>query len=378
MQVSNNDGHKVDSQNISKPTEFPYKQWGVFLAIIYTLYFAQSLIIPLVLTVLVALLLSPLVSLLQNFFIPRAISSIALLAMLATPFTLVGVELVEPAQKWAKLIPKLSLQVTEQVESISSAFDEQAKAQPTKKSSIFDWFSSSRATNVPEKKPATVVTDRIKQNGMELLVDALGAAPLFFAQLLGSVILILFLLIFGPGLFEAFVKEMPTPEQQKKAKRLVTMTQKQLSKYIITVSVINLGLGLTTACTLHFIGLEDALLWGVIVGLLNFIPYAGSVIGLVILSLAGVVQYGVTLAVLFPVGAYLVLNLLESQFITPTVMGKHMLINPLVIMVWLLICGWLWGLVGVLLSVPILVCIKLVLSELKIWSNWLRIIETGR
>ncbi|WP_420818940.1 AI-2E family transporter, partial [Paraglaciecola marina] len=377
MQETTTSNHSDKNSSNARLINIPNIQWILVLAVIYTLYFAQSLIIPLVLTVLVALLLSPLVSLLQNFFIPRAISSIALLAMLATPFTLVGVELVEPAQRWAKLIPQLSVQVTKQVESISSAFDEQAKAQPTKKSSIFDWFSNSKTSRPTEKKSATVVTDRIKQNGMELLVDALGAAPLFFAQLLASVILILFLLIFGPGLFEAFVKEMPTPEQQKKAKRLVTMTQKQLSKYIITVSVINLGLGLTTACALHFIGLEDALLWGVIVGLLNFIPYAGSVIGLVILSLAGVVQYGVTLAVLFPVGAYLVLNLLESQFITPTVMGKHMLINPLVIMVWLLICGWIWGLVGVLLSVPILVCIKLVLSELNIWKNWLRIIEAA-
>ena len=211
---------------------------------------------------------------------------------------------------------------------------------------------------------------------MELLLEALGAAPVLLAQLLVSIILILFLLIFGPSLFNAFVEELPTKEKREKAVNLVSMTQAQLSRYIITVSGINSGLGLSTAVVLYFIGLEDALLWGVMVGILNFIPYVGSVLGVLILTLAGTVQYGVNVSVLMPVGAYLALNMLESQLITPTVLGRNMLINPLVIMLWLLICGWLWGLMGILLSVPLLVCIKLALSELGLWKSWLRVIES--
>ena len=177
--------------------------------------------------------------------------------------------------------------------------------------------------------------------------------------------------------FVEIVKELPSKEKREKAINLVSMTQAQLSRYIITVSIINSGLGLSTALVLYFIGLEDALLWGVMVGILNFIPYVGSVLGVLVLTLAGMVQYGVNLSVLVPVGAYLALNMLESQVITPTVLGRNMLINPLVIMLWLLICGWLWGLLGVLLSVPLLVCIKLALSELGLLKNWLRIIEAG-
>ncbi|MEP4299636.1 MAG: AI-2E family transporter, partial [Paraglaciecola sp.] len=90
MQETTTSNHSDKNSSNARLINIPNIQWILVLAVIYTLYFAQSLIIPLVLTVLVALLLSPLVSLLQNFFIPRAISSIALLAMLATPFTLVG------------------------------------------------------------------------------------------------------------------------------------------------------------------------------------------------------------------------------------------------------------------------------------------------
>lgn len=359
-------------------------KWLLFLAVLYTLYFAQSLIIPLVLTILVALLLSPLVTMCKRVHIPRTISSLVLLSMFATPFTLIGVELIEPAQKWAKLIPKLSVHVTEQVESMSDAFEKQqqeAKAQskPKKEFSFFDWFKDDEdeVKKSIEDSPGNVVNAKIKEGSMELLVSLVSATPVMLAQLLSAVILILFLLIFGPDLFQAFVRELPSKEERIRAIRLVSVTQRQLSHYIGTVSVINVLLGLSTAAALYVIGLEDALLWGVLVGVLNFIPYIGSVIGVVIISIAGLVQYGANISVLLPVGAYLGLNLLESQVITPTVLGKNMQLNPLVVILWLLICGWLWGLTGVLLSVPILVCIKLALSELGVWKNWLRIIEAG-
>jgi predicted PurR-regulated permease PerM len=371
-----------NAQESQKLSDIPSIKWILLLAVFYTLYFAQSLIIPLVLTILIALLLSPLVTLLKRVHVPRSISSMALMVMLVAPFTLLGLELIEPAQKWAKLIPKISVQLTQQVESISDAFEKQqneelVKAKPVKEFSIFDWFSSDEVETKPKESTSEVVTEHIKQGSLEFILEALGAAPVFLAQLLVSIILILFLLIFGPSLFNAFIKELPTKEKREKAINLVSMTQAQLSRYIITVSVINSGLGLSTALVLYFIGLEDALLWGVMVGILNFIPYVGSVLGVFILTLAGMVQYGVNVTVLIPVGAYLALNTLESQFITPTVLGRNMLINPLVIMLWLLICGWLWGLSGVLLSVPLLVCIKLALSELGLWKNWLRIIEAG-
>jgi predicted PurR-regulated permease PerM len=308
------------------------------------------------------------------------------MGMLITPFTFLGMELAQPAQKWAKLIPKLSVQLTEQLESISQAFEQQEREEKKvieeekreeQGFSFFAWFDSEKVEQVVKQEKTNVVTDRIKQGGIEVLLQVMGSAPILLAQFATSLILILFLLIYGPQLFAAFVQELPNVEAKQRAERLVNQTQQQLSRYIITLSVINLGLGLCTAVVLHFIGLDDALLWGVVVGILNFIPYVGSVIGVLVIGLAGLVQFSVDVAVLVPVGAYMALNLVESQFITPTVLGKNMLINPLVVILWLFICGWLWGIAGILLSVPLLVCIKIVLAELSVWKNWLTIIETG-
>jgi predicted PurR-regulated permease PerM len=82
-------------------------------------------------------------------------------------------------------------------------------------------------------------------------------------------------------------------------------------------------------------------------------------------------------AALLPVVVYFGVNLLEAQFITPTVLGRHMQLNPLILILWLLIWGWLWGAAGVLIAVPLLVCIKLAAGQLNILSKWVKLIETS-
>jgi len=362
------------------------------LAILYTLYFAQSLILLLLFSALVALLLSPWVAFLKRLFIPRAVSAVVLLSLLVMPVSFLSVELAEPAQKWAKLLPKLSVHLNEQIDAYSDEFASQqsregealnqSKKEQDEGFTFFGWFKNKEPEKTipkPQTKPEdkNVVTEQIKMSSMNALIAMLSAAPIFIAQVLSCVILILFLLIFGPTLFEAFVQSLPSTQKKDRVIGLVNAIQGELSRYIITVSAINVLLGVATATALSLWGMEDALLWGALVGLLNFMPYLGAVFGVTIITLAGVVQYGFAWDVLIPVGLYLSFNLIESQFITPTVLGHRMKINPLVVMLWLLMCAWLWGVLGVLLSVPILVCIKLALAQLGICKNAISVIESG-
>jgi len=350
------------------------------LAFIYTLYFAKTLLVPIVVALLLTLLLGPAVKALRRFHVPGVVSAVSLLCILAVPFTLLGMELAEPAQKWAQRVPELSAHFTQQIDTLTSALEgetqESSENDPSR-----DFFSRLFGRDDADEEGAeddgnSAVTERITQGGVEIVVYLLGVAPVFLAQLITCLTLTIFLLVFGPRLFDSAITYLPQVSDKDAAHGLVDTIEVELSRYILTVSIINALLGLTTAAALWIIGVEDALLWGVLVGLFNFAPYVGMFISLTVLTLAGLAQYGFTAFSVVPALIFFAINGLEAQFVTPTILGKHMRLNPLVLMLWLIMWGWLWGFIGVLLAVPLLVCIKLAASQLNLPIHWVRIIET--
>ena len=364
-------------------------RWLVGLALLYTLYFARSLLMPVVVALLLALLLSPLVSVFKRFHVPRTISALILLTAIGGPVVLLGGELAEPAKKWIQLLPELSARLNEELDSFSQALQSEgggtggkASAEPEQESKWYDFLDvfgdgekEQAEASPPEKAQGeSALSVRLMQGGLELLISVLGAAPVVIAQFTVCVILVLFLLIFGPNLYDTFIQVVPSVRDKQKATQLVGRVQRELSRYILTVSLINAALGVTTAAVLWLMGVDDALLWGAVVGLLNFAPYIGPVIGVCLLSLAGIVQYGLVPGAMLPALLYFAINMVEAQFITPTVLGQRMQLNPLVLMVWLILWGWLWGAVGVLLAVPLLVCIKLAAEQLNVLDPWVRLI----
>ncbi|NHO64331.1 AI-2E family transporter [Aestuariicella hydrocarbonica] len=343
------------------------------LAVMYTLYFAKSLLVPIVVALLFALLLSPLVRLFKRFHIPRTVSAMILLTAIGGPFTWLGIELAEPAQKWAASLPELSAQMARELNSIEDSVTSQATPAP-KKSGFFSFFSSEEAPAPP--KDENTLSKRVMQGGMEVMISVLSATPIVIAQFLTFVILVLFLLIFGPNLYATVIDILPKVKDKRRTILLVGKIQQELSRYIITVSLINFGLGLVTTLVLWLMGMEDPLLWGALVGLLNYAPYVGPLISVCILSIAGASQYGPILNAILPAAVYFGINLLEAQFVTPMVLGKHMRLNPLILIIWLILWGWLWGAIGVLLAVPLLVCLKLAADHLNLLTPWLALIQT--
>lgn len=346
--------------------------WLLGLALIYTLYFAKTLLMPIVVALLFALLLSPLVRVLKRYYIPRSFSAIVLLAAIGGPFTLLGIELAEPAQKWASRLPELSEKLTKELDAFNNSVAAKAKPAAEEKG-FFSFFTTEEKAPPPsEDNP---LSQRLTQGGLEIVISALSATPLVIAQFLTFLIVTLFLMIFGPHLYHQATEVLPQVKNKQHAAKLVDRIQRELSRYILTVSLINSGLGIVTALMLWLMGMDDALLWGALVGLLNFAPYVGPLISVCILSIAGTVQYGFGWDALLPAAIYFGINLLEAQFITPLVLGQHMRLNPLMLMLWLVLWGWMWGAVGVLLAVPLLVCLKLVADQLNVLSPWVALIE---
>lgn len=365
--------------------------WLLGLALLYTLYFARTLLIPIVVALLFALLLSPLVSALKRFYVPRSISAFVLLACIGGPVALLGIELAEPAQKWLKRLPELGMQLSEELDSLTESLTPRQEPAPApepapgKDEGGFNFFGlfggdeESAPQPPPEPPPEPTqgaVTEKLLQGGLELVISMVGAAPLLLVQLLTFVILVLFQLIFGQRLWQGAIEIFPRVRDKQQAGLVVARVQRELSRYILTVSLINTGLGVTTAAALWLLGVDDAVLWGALVGLLNFAPYVGPLVAVCILGVAGLVQYGFELAALLPALVYFLINLVEAQFVTPLVLGRSMRLNPLVLVLWLIVWGWLWSVAGVLLAVPLLVCLKLAAQQLDVMHYWVRLIET--
>jgi len=354
----------------------------VIFAVIYTLYLAKSLLIPLFFSAFIALLLSPLVAVARKVFVPRTISAGALIALLAAPFTLLTLELAEPAERWMHSLPKIAAEITDEIEEISNSIDAYTSppvTEPVKKeSSIFDWFGDDSEPETPVSKPDTAnsVKDKIKQSSIDMGLNVFSSAPFLLAQILGCIVLIFFLLVFGPNLFHVFIRDFPVVTDKRRALVLVDQIQRELSSYIVTISIINTCLGLATACAFHYLKIEDALLWGALVALMNFVPYLGGIASCFVLLVVGLVQFGLASNAFIPAGIFLALNIIESQLITPAVLGRSMQLNPLIIIIWIAITGWLWGVVGVLLAVPILMCVKIILENLGVFNHWIRLIES--
>ena len=178
-------------------------------------------------------------------------------------------------------------------------------------------------------------------------------------------VLLYFLLASGDLFLRKTVRLIPTLRNKIQAVEVAREIQAMLGRYFFTVTVINAGLGVATAIAMQLLGMPNALLWGAMAMLLNYIPYLGPTASLVILSVAAVVTFD-NLAQIWPVPAvFLTLTVLEGQLLQPVVVGRSLRMNPVMVFVAVLLLGWLWGIAGMFIAVPILATLKVICDHVE-------------
>ncbi len=194
------------------------------------------------------------------------------------------------------------------------------------------------------------------------VTDALLMAPGLLSQLLIFVGVLFFYLLSRDEILDwiARVCEAAATSGQDTATavraRLET-AERDVSRYFVTVTLINATLGAATALVLHFIGLPGAITWGLVACLLNFLPYLGPSLFMGGLLLAGIVSFEGGMS-LVPAAAFLVLNVIEGQFATPTLVARQLSLNPLAVFLALVFGIWLWGPIGGVVAIPALVWLR--------------------
>ena len=334
------------------------------LAVGFTLWATQSLILPVLLAMFFALVGNPIIRVLQRMRIPRFISALAVLFSGIALAVLLGQQLVAPAGEWIRDAPRELRSLAPKLQKLTKPVQEANKAAQN--------IARAAGGDTGGKQVQVVKTE------VNDPYKALTATPKVLASVLAVVLLTFFFMVYGQDLQRNAIALLPDRQKKKVTVEILQTIETEVSRYVLTISVINVVVGLVFAACLYFfldVPLDDSLLWGTMAALLNFAPYVGPLIGMIVMLLMGFATYDAPLQALLPAAIYLGLHTLEGQIITPIVLGKTMALSPLILILALMVFGWLWGIIGLLLAVPMLVCVKIVLTRLDGMEGWAHLLE---
>jgi predicted PurR-regulated permease PerM len=322
---------------------------GLFvLAIMYTLYLGRPIFVPLALAILLSLLLYPIVSLLhRRFRVPNAAGAGLVVGVLLAVFALAAIRLGAPASEWMERLPEAMHEAEWKIRKLKEPIDRVQEATEQ----IEDMAGG-------EKSPGEAPVVRVQETSyMQIVMNQtwwiVGGAALTIA-------LLYFLLASGDLFMRKLVKELPTMDHKREAVAIIDEIRHDISTYILTITAINAGLGVATGTAMYLLGMPNSVLWGLMAMLLNYIPYAGAIVGTIVVGLIALITQDNSTKVFLVMGAYYALTLIEGTFMTPMILGKRLLLNPVAVFISLLLWGWMWGIVGALIAVPLMAAFKIV------------------
>jgi predicted PurR-regulated permease PerM len=316
------------------------------LAVLAALYFARPVIVPVALAVFFALLLYGPVERLRRWKLPRPFGSAVVMLILLGIVTGLVDATISPAREWLERAPKVLREVERKIrplQQVAVRIDEVAAR--AERVAGGTGGKDDVASVVPRKRgvlfstPAALIT----------------TAATFF--------LTYFFLAWGPALLGRF-GQREGPEQRSRALVIAQAVQHETSRYLATIALINVGLGIATALMTAAFGLPTPLLWGVMAATLNFIPYAGSAVTLCVVTIVALLTQDGLGPAAGVAASYLALATIEGQLVQPLAVGRRLSLSPLVVFVGLWFWGWLWGVAGMLLATPMLIAMKAASCEI--------------
>ena len=323
---------------------------GIFVILcIVCLYLASTVLIPLAAALLVSFAVAPLQRpLVRKGFPAPIMAALALVAMVSV-VTLTVVAVSTPALEWIDRAPRVSTQLRHKFRPVLESYANLEKASN----------EVARIATI-EKKPHTTVEAASTPVMGRLLTGIQEIGVSVFLMM----VLLYFLLAAGDMFKEKTVRLMPTFRDKRAVVEIVTTIEREVSSYLLTITAINLTMGAVVGAGLYLLGLENALFWGIVVAVLNFIPYVGAVIGIVLTTVAALLQFSDAERALMVPLIYFACHILEGSFITPSLLGRRFTINPIIMFFSVVIWTWLWGIPGALMAVPMTVVMNVIFSHI--------------
>jgi predicted PurR-regulated permease PerM len=330
---------------------------GLFvIAAVAGLYFARPVFLPVVLAVLLSFLLTPIVTLLGSLRIPAPVASGIVIALLIAAVVGGTFQLIPAATEWMDALPAQMERVEEKLHSLRGPLESVERATEQ----VEEIATGEDAQPPAPDEPVQVEIQKASLTDV-IIAELRGAG----VMLILVVTLLYFLLASGDRFLQKLVKVQTKFEDKKRAVEIVRQVKSDVSTYLLTITLINAGLGVVTGFAMYFLGMPNPLLWGVMAAVLNFIPYVGALVGAAVLGLAAAVQFDEVGRIMAVPGVFLILTTLEGYIVTPLVLGARLTLSPVVIFIGLIFWSWLWGIPGALIAVPMLVMAKIICDRIE-------------
>ncbi len=321
---------------------------GLFvLAVIATLAVGRTFFVPLTGAIVLAMVLSPLVSRLEAMRVPRTAGAVAAIAVVLFALFLVAEILIDPLARLLDELPSMQALIAR-----LTRVSRQLLGEP-----YGDWLRL-RFDELAQQQSGTL--------SAHLFAGAAGAS-----LGIGTVILLtFFLLASGDHFLQKLVQALPRIRDKFNAVRIVRTVQDEVSHYFITVTLINVALGTVIGLVCWYFELPNALLWGAIVTTFNFVPYVGPLASFMLITIASAAKFATLSEALVVPLLFACITIAEGQVITPMIVGRRVALNPVVVVVSLLFWAWLWGVAGMVLAVPIMLVVKIWAQRTETLAQW--------
>ncbi|EAQ98836.1 AI-2E family transporter [Congregibacter litoralis] len=319
------------------------------LAVLGALVVGESVFIPLALAVLASLALRPIVrSVHATAGVPAPLTA-ALIVSIITVLLVSGLySLGEPAKEWLKEAPNALRALQRQASEVRGPLEDMRETR-----AVITDLSNGSAKG---KTEIFVNSESVVEQSV-MMKTSEG-----FAYSVATLVMLFFILGWGDRLFRNAIALLPGFAERRGAVQVAQAIESAIGRYLLMITLINSCLGFAVAALSYFIGLPNPVLWGVVAALLNYMPYIGAAITTLVLLAVSLISQPLEFPILTAPLAFLVLTTFEGYIVTPYAVGRSLTLNPLIVFFSLLVCFFLWGGIGALLAVPILVSFKVALE----------------
>jgi predicted PurR-regulated permease PerM len=317
---------------------------GSFLLLLLgAVYYARGFFLPLILATLISLTFMPMVRYLARRGLPPALS--ALLLVLAIGAAIVGTSavLATPMTRMVADAPHIASELRDRFGFLREPMAMIVQA-------------SEQVRGLAE--PAASDAQRVVLAQPGVLSWAADTLTGIGTTIGATLILVIFLLSSNELVLHKLIRAVPNLSDKKRSLRIVYDVQLEVSRYLLTITVINIAFGVIIGLAMTAIGMPNPLVWAVAAFFLNYIPYIGAITAIVIAAAVGLTTFSSLALAALPPLAYLAFHALESAFITPLILGRRLELNAVAILIALAFSGWMWGIVGAIIAVPLLVVVK--------------------